>query len=229
MSERQFKGIWIPVEVLELDIPMTCKMLWGDIHSFSNREGASYFKSNERIASDYHVSQRSASRAIKLLEEMGLINVIRQNRQRYCTATLDNLSNLPRQKQHPILDNLSTQPRQNVYPAETICLHSITIENTTEKTSENRGVVLPFDSDEFKDMWDTWIDERRQRRLRKFTPRGEQAALHDLHKMSKGNHDTAIKIIQQSIAKGWQGLHELKSAGRSIELDPTATIKWADQ
>jgi hypothetical protein len=50
MSERQFKGIWIPVEVLELDIPMTCKMLWGDIHSFSNRDGASYFKSNERIA-----------------------------------------------------------------------------------------------------------------------------------------------------------------------------------
>jgi DNA-binding transcriptional ArsR family regulator len=229
MSERQFKGIWIPVEVLELDIPMTCKMLWGDIHSFSNRDGSAYFKSNERIAETYHVSQRSASRAIKLLEEMGLINVIRQNRQRYCTATLDNLSNLPRQKEHPILDKMSTQPRQNVYPAETNCLHSITIENTSKKTFENKEVVMPFDSDEFLEMWETWKQERKDRKLKNFTPRGEQAALHDLHKMSKGNHDTAIKIIQQSLAKGWQGLYELKSTGRNIELDPVATLKWATQ
>jgi len=88
---------------------------------------------------------------------------------------------------------------------------------------------MPFDSDEFLEMWETWKQERKDRKLKNFTPRGEQAALHDLHKMSKGNHDTAIKIIQQSLAKGWQGLYELKSTGRNIELDPVATLKWATQ
>ena len=106
--ERQFKGIWIPVEVLEMDLPAVAKLLWADIHSFTGRE-ASFFKSNERIAEEYQCSQRTISRAVAVLKERGLIDVSTDGRRRMCQARLD---------------NLSRQGRQNGEAGSPKCLHS---------------------------------------------------------------------------------------------------------
>ena len=38
-----------------------------------------------------------------------------------------------------------------------------------------------------------------------------QAALNDLVKLSNGLEDNAVKIIEQSMAKGWKGFFELKT------------------
>ena len=230
MSQRQFKGIWIPVEVIELDIPAMAKLLWGDIHSFSNRNDAYFFKSNDRIAEDYHVSKRSVTRAIALLEELGLITVVRQGRQRYCSATLDNLASLGRQKRHTTLDKMSTNPSQNVPERWTKCLHSITVENNNENTFENKGVVMPFGEDEFLEMWKVWLQERRDRKYKPYTPKGEQAALHNLKKISNDDYKTAIKIIEQSIAQSWQGLFAIReSKQQRPKLDLDAALRWANQ
>jgi DNA-binding transcriptional ArsR family regulator len=230
MSERQFKGIWIPVEVIELEIPATAKLLWGDIHSFSNRNDAYFFKSNDRIAEDYHVSKRSVTRSIALLEELGLITVIRQGRQRYCSATLDNLANLGRQKRHTTLDKMSSNASQNVPQRWTKCLHSKTVENNRENTFQKKGVVMPFGEDEFVEMWEVWLQERRDRRYKRYTQRGEQAALHDLKKISNDDYKTAIDIIRQSIAKNWQGLFPItESKQQRPKLDANAALKWANQ
>jgi len=87
--------------------------------------------------------------------------------------------------------------------------------NTSKRTKNNtikeRGVVLPFDSKEFADAWDVWITERRERGTKKYTQRGEQAALHKLQNDSQGDEATAIAIIHQSIANGWQGLFPIKN------------------
>ena len=79
--------------------------------------------------------------------------------------------------------------------------------NTTKTTS----ILLPWESDAFLDAWNTWKLERRERRYKKYTARGEQATLHDLQKISGNNETVAIAIIHQSIAKGWQGLFQLKN------------------
>ena len=230
MSQRQFKGIWIPVEVIELDIPAMAKLLWGDIHSFSNRNDAYFFKSNDRISEDYHVSKRSVTRAIALLEELGLITVVRQGRQRYCSATLDNLANLGRQKRHTTLDKMSTNHSQNVPERWTKCLHSITVENNNENTFQNKGVVMPFGEDEFLEMWKVWLQERRDRKYKPYTPNGEQAALHNLKKISHDDYKTAIRIIEQSIAQSWQGLFPIREGKQQgFKLDAEAALKWANQ
>ena len=72
-------------------------------------------------------------------------------------------------------------------------------------------MILPFDSKEFEEAWNVWITERRERGTKKYTQRGEQAALHKLQNDSQRDEDTAIAIINQSIANGWQGLFPLKS------------------
>ena len=94
--DRQFKGIWMPVEILEMDIPAVAKLLWADIHSFTGRD-AYFFKSNERIADEYQCSQRTVSRAITMLKERELIEVTTDGRRRKCRARVDNLSMQGRQ------------------------------------------------------------------------------------------------------------------------------------
>ena len=87
--------------------------------------------------------------------------------------------------------------------------------NTGKRTKNNtvkeKGVVLPFDSKEFADAWAVWLTERRERGTKKYTERGEQAALHKLQNDSQRDEATAIAIIHQSIAHGWQGLFPLKN------------------
>lgn len=114
---RQFLGLWIPVEVLRLDISPTEKLLWADIHSFTGRN-ASFFKSNARIAEEYGISERTASRSVSTLVERGLITSETDGRMRTLRSRLD---------------NVSMQPRQNGDPASPNCLHSITGESTKRK------------------------------------------------------------------------------------------------
>jgi len=73
-------------------------------------------------------------------------------------------------------------------------------------------VVFPFDQDVFHHTWAIWLDDRKERRLKAYTHRGEQAALHHLYNISGGDMQTAVAIIHQSIQHGWHGLFQLKSA-----------------
>lgn len=98
----------MPVEILEMDIPAVAKLLWADIHSFTGRD-AHFFKSNERVAEEYQVSQRTVSRSITILKERGLIEVNTDGRLRKCRARVD---------------NLSMQGRQSGEAGSPKCLHS---------------------------------------------------------------------------------------------------------
>ena len=51
----------------------------------------------------------------------------------------------------------------------------------------------------------------RERGTKKYTQRGEQAALHKLQNDSQGDEATAVQMIHQSIANGWQGIFPLKN------------------
>jgi len=106
---RQFKGLWLPVEILNTHMSAIAKLLWADIHSFTGNHSY-FFKSNETIAREYGVSQRSVSRAITELKERDLIEVKTDGRVRKCLSRLD---------------NLSMQGRQNGEAGSPKCLHRI--------------------------------------------------------------------------------------------------------
>lgn len=80
------------------------------------------------------------------------------------------------------------------------------------KVKENKEVVFPFSSENFIKYWELWLSYKKEQY--NFTYKSNisiQASLNELVKLSKGKEDIAIKIIEQSIAKGWQGFFELKN------------------
>jgi len=97
-------------------------------------------------------------------------------------------------------------------------------ENESEDVSKSKAIIFPFDSENFKKYWDYWKEYKKKEH--KFTYKSEiseQAALKKLSELADGNEDTALKIIEQSIAQGWAGIFELKTDNKinkaSIEND----------
>jgi hypothetical protein len=89
-------------------------------------------------------------------------------------------------------------------------------------------VILPFESEEFINYWDMWKEfKRKQFKFTYSTPQSEQAALKDLVKLSNGDEQIALQIIEQSLAKGWKGFFALKNetnaTGISYNRKPTFT------
>lgn len=82
---------------------------------------------------------------------------------------------------------------------------------SAEKKKEDE-VMLPFTSDDFHQKWSAWKAYKKSQH--KFTYRSassEQAALIKLTEISNGLEETALLIIKESIANGWQGLFPLKN------------------
>ena len=195
--ERQFKGVWIPAEVwLDARLTICEKALLAEIDSFTGN-GRSFMKSNDTIQTEYGISRNTIGRSLQKLQKLGFLDVTFNGRVRCVRTRAGSIPKMGRQ---------TTQNGDAASPNDTYT-------NTRERTKNNtikKGVVYPFDSDTFKTAWETWLSERKERGTKNYTERGEQAALHKLQTDSQGDEATAIQIIHQSIAQGWQGLFPLK-------------------
>ena len=70
-------------------------------------------------------------------------------------------------------------------------------------------IIFPFVSENFKKMWSNWIDYKKQQH--NFTYKSaisEQGALKDLAKISDGNEQLAIDLIENAISKAWKGIYK---------------------
>ena len=103
-------------------------------------------------------------------------------------------------------------------------------ETKQKETKPNRPkdeIIWPFDSEEFKNHWGLWV--RFKKEQFKFTYKSDlslQGALKELAELSGGVEETAIKIINQSINKGWQGFFALKTGAKPDSNTPL-TNKFA--
>lgn len=137
MKERQFKGLWIPVEVLSTPgLSAVDKMLWADIDSFTGND-STWFKSNATVAEEFGVSERSVSRSLKNLTEAGLVRLKKNDgRTRYYVSTL------PRQ----IGESGSPEPTgQHRQVGD--------IDNNREKQTRKQSRFMPPTSEEVKDYF----------------------------------------------------------------------------
>lgn len=81
-----------------------------------------------------------------------------------------------------------------------------------EKKESLLQLVFPFDSPEFMTRWGQWKEyKKQQHRFTYKCEKTEQAALKQLGELAGGQEWVALRIIEQSIANGWQGLFELKN------------------
>lgn len=92
---------------------------------------------------------------------------------------------------------------------------------------EVNELVLPFETETFKQAWAGWNDYRAVE-LRKTwkSAKSEQIALNKLGR-DAGNEETAIAMIEQSIASQYQGLFELKQKhnGKQSPADRAEAIR----
>ena len=95
------------------------------------------------------------------------------------------------------------------------------------KTQNTTKVILPFEEIEFLEAWNMWKDERKQKKISKYTPRGEQGALHLLHEQSGKDLQEALAMINNAIARGWQSIHPRKNGKRNTNKQFN-TDKYSD-
>ena len=208
---KEFSGVWIPKAIYQNDkLTPTDKLILSDIYNLC-AEGGDYFKTNETIAKEVNISVPSVSRTIKKLINLNYIKCEYNGRSRLI-------------KMISTLIKLIKQPNQNDKAAISKRLDSI---HSSKHIKKHISIDYTFNSKEFLDMWAIWLDERKQQKRKKYTARGEQAALHNLQKISNNNEKQAIKIIQQSITQGWQGLFALKGATNRNELNAEQALNWA--
>lgn len=83
--------------------------------------------------------------------------------------------------------------------------------NDMSTIKDTEGIPLPFKSPNFASIWSEWLQYRKEARIKNYTPTGLKRLFKWLSDTSNGDEGIAIKIVEQSLEKGWQGLFELKS------------------
>ena len=204
---RQFKGIWIPADIwLSKELKPVDKILLADIDSFTGN-GKSFYKSNATIAKELGVSVSTAKRAIKTLLTLNYIHISGTTSKRVCRSLIGfrDSGHIERDEVQNEFDKVQIDP-----PLGSKCPPTNTVTNTSTNSLLRQGIMLPFMDSRFKLAWIMWIDERKARRYGRYTLIGEQAALHKLYKESGEDLDTAIEMINESVANGWRGIFPLK-------------------
>lgn len=80
----------------------------------------------------------------------------------------------------------------------------------------NKDKELTFFSSEWEDLWNVWIQYKKEEHRDKFKSKNtEQVALNHLVKISNNNIEIAKEIVNYSIANKYKGLFELKIKHKS--------------
>ena len=96
-----------------------------------------------------------------------------------------------------------------------------------DKDKVKEEIELPFVSEFFAEIWKAWKDyKKKEFKFTYKTNQSELAALSELTKLSNGQEDIAIKIINQSMANGWKGLFNLKEDAKGTSNNQRKLNKY---
>ena len=207
-------GVWIPINIWELsELTLLERYILSDICSFHS-SNKTYFKTNSKLAEECKVSRSSITRAISNLVLTDHIKIKQSS---------------PVRKLVP--SQIDAPPSQIDAPPTQIDAHIskvISKRISKEINTITKEVIYPFTENLFIEAWKVWIQERKEKKLRNYTQRGEQSALHNLQKISGDDYKTAIQIINNSITHGWQGLFALKEQKTRAPKITEDSVRWAN-
>lgn len=90
--------------------------------------------------------------------------------------------------------------------------HNHIEESESKLKSIKEGIIFPFHSDKFKNLWKVWKEYKSEEFNFKYkSSQSEQAALMQLFNKSDQNEELANLIIFNAIAGGWKGFFALDS------------------
>lgn len=235
MTQRAFKGIWIPREIwLESHLTAVERVLWAEIDSFTD-QGSSYYKTNQQAAEELGISVRNVSRVIKRLEELGVIEIGKKGVRRVLRSTgqMPRVDNLSMDTMSTTLDTMSRKGRHDVQEGWTPCPPIKNNKNTNKNTKKTQEVLsVPFnDLDDFTQTWKVWKEERQHFKKGSYSHRAQQQGINKLNQLSAGDWNKAKQIINQSIEYGWQGFFPIRQdkTGQRPNLDARQALDWANK
>ena len=219
MSDRQFRGIWIPVHIWETsDLTAAERCLWAEIDSFTSNNGNGYYKTNQQASEELGVSQRQVSRAFAKLESMGLITLSKKGVRRVAKST-------PWQD---VLDCVASNPRHD---GEVSSPQWRGIKNKVKNNIKHKEntLVYAIDGDEMVELWKVWVHERKEFQKGTYSHRAQQIAMNKLQKLCDDDIEQARKIIEQSITNAWKTFYPVREdyAKNRVKLDAKQALKWA--
>lgn len=172
----------------------------------------------EKLAERWQWSRGKAERFLNELENESQIV-----RQKNNVTTLISVCNY---QLYQDSDNANSKANSKANGQQTVKQTDINKKEKNEKNEKNEKkntgasaglfaageIVLPWNSKVFIESWERWKGYKEKQYKFKFKSiDSEQAALFDLSKMANGFENIALEIINQSLAKGWKGLFELKT------------------
>lgn len=79
---------------------------------------------------------------------------------------------------------------------------------------KKESLDLSFVEDRYRDIFDYWLQYKKERG-QTYKQAGVEACYRKLVKMSNGDSQTALAIIEQSVSNNWAGLFELKNVNHA--------------
>ena len=189
MSKPSFTGVWIPVEVFQMEtLTITEKVVYGIVNALDNEEGC--YASNGYLAQTLQLSDRQVKNVLKSLIDFQLVVRIELNGRRI-------LRTVEKQALVGATDFLGRGK-----PVSRRGGSRLPTDRTVDKKEDINNIVLPY-GEPFKEAWTKWELYRKQTK-KPLTPMTKDEQLKMLG--GWGNEAKAIDSINKSIAFGWQGL-----------------------
>lgn len=189
MSKPSFTGVWIPVEVFQMEtLTITEKVVYGIVNALDNEEGC--YASNGYLAQTLQLSDRQVKNVLKTLIDFQLVVRIEVEGKRI-------LRTVEKQALVGATDFLGRGK-----PVSRRGGSRLPTDRKEDKKEDKPTLTLPYEQP-FSDAWDKWVAYRKQ--IKK--PLSEMTMKEQLLMLSGwGSEENAIASINKSIAFGWQGL-----------------------
>lgn len=197
------------------DINSTQKILIGLISSLSNIKGYC-FASNEYFEELTNIKKVTISQLISDLEKKGYVKrIIKRDEKKQVIERilmLDLTKEVPLKNEAPPSEIHDTLPLKSDIPPSEKRKENIKINININNKDNKEQQQLVFISDEWKWLWDEWIEYKDIQFKQKYKAnKYEQIAINKLVKLSKGNLEEAQQIVCQSMEASWQSFYPLKT------------------
>lgn len=83
-----------------------------------------------------------------------------------------------------------------------------------KKRAVKEKLDLSFVDSYYREVFEYWLNYKKERN-QKYTQSGAESCYRKLLKLSGGDRDVMIAVIEQSVSNNWAGLFELKDNGKT--------------
>lgn len=201
--------------------PFTRIQAWIDLLLLANhKEGFFYVRGNqvtvgrgqvgmsqENLAQRWRWSRGKVNRYLKDLENMGQIT-----QQKNRITTVISICNYEKYQDDNTTDNATDNTTDGQQTAQQTGINKNVKKDKNDKKGRNNhsGFDFSFCDPEYRQVFDDWLEYKKERRESFKTQKSLEACYKKLIRLSGGNPQTAVLVVEQSMENNWAGLFDLK-------------------